>query len=216
MPPSTLQFYYSPGACSFAAQVALTKTGIDYATVAVPVRERANLRPEYLAVNPRGRIPALVVDGRLLTETTAIIGYLDERFPEAALLPRAGLWERAKAAEWLSYFSSTVHPLYRAYWKPDWFTPDESAHKTLSAGADQRLVQLFAEIDAALATQSFLLGERATAVDYYAAVFARWGSVLSVPSEKHPRLWAWLQRVVALPEVQAAAAREGIDPLRRT
>jgi len=210
-----MQLYYSPGACSLAVTMALERTRAHYESIAVPLREGAQLKAEYLAVNPRARVPALVVDGQVLTEVVAILAYLDERYPQAGLLPRGDIWRRAKAWEWLMYLASTVHPLYRAYWKPSWFSDEEAVHAALSVGADKRLVQLFAELDAALADRPFLLGDAPTAVDYYALVFARWGSVLSVPTSKHPRLAAWQKRAVALPEVQRAAEREAIDPLRR-
>ena len=105
--------------------------------------------------------------------------------------------------------------MFRAYWRPAWYSEDEGLHAALTQGADRRLVQLYAELDAALCETSFLLGDAPTAVDYYALVFARWGSVLSVPTARHPRLAAWHSRVAALPEVQRVAGREAIDPLRR-
>ena len=210
-----MQLYYSPGACSLAVTIALERIQVPYESIAVPLREGAHLKPEYLAINPRARVPALAVDGQVLTETVAILAYLDERHPQAGLLPRGDIWNRAKAWEWLMYLASNVHPLYRAYWRPAWYSEEEAVHAALSAGADKRLVQLYAELDAALADRSFLLGDAPTAVDYYALVYARWGSVLSVPTARHPRLAAWQKRAVALPEVQRAAAREAIDPLRR-
>ena len=193
-----MQLYYSPGACSFAVHVALEKAKARFEAVPVPLREGAQLKPEYRAVNPRARVPALVVDGCVLTETVAILAYLDERYPQAALLPRGDAWQRARAFEWLSHFTSGLHPLFRAYWRPAWYSEDEGLHAALTQGADRRLVQLYAELDAALCETSFLLGDAPTAVDYYALVFARWGSVLSVPTARHPRLAAWHSRVAAL------------------
>lgn len=210
-----MQLHYSPGACSFAVHLALERTGAPFEAVAVPLREGANLTPEFLAINPRARVPALVVDGRVLTEVLAILIYLDERFPQARLLPRESPWARAKALEWLSHLGTALHPLYRALWRPRWYSEDTAVDAALQRGADARLVSLYAELDAALAETPFLLGDAPGAVDDYALVFARWGSVLSVPTARHPRLAAWHRRMAALPEVQRVAAREGIDPLLR-
>jgi glutathione S-transferase len=210
-----MQLFYSPGSCSLAAHLALEATGLGFEAVPVPLREGAHLKPEFRAVNPRARVPALVVDGRVLTETLAILLYLDERCPRAGLLPRQDAWLRARALEWMSHFTSGLHPLFRALWRPGWYCEDAGPHAALSQGADRRLVQLYAELDAALCDTPFFLGAEASAVDYYALVFARWGSVLSVPTARHPRLAAWHSRVAALPQVQRVAEREGIDPLRR-
>ncbi|WP_290884567.1 glutathione S-transferase N-terminal domain-containing protein [Arenimonas sp.] len=84
---SELTFFYSPGACSLAVHAALEHAGADFEAVKVDLRQKHPLAPDYLRLNPQGRVPTLVVDGTALTEAVAIADYLDRRFPLAGLLP---------------------------------------------------------------------------------------------------------------------------------
>ena len=105
--------FYSPGACSLAVHAALEHAGAAYEAVNVDLRQKLQLAPEYLRLNPQGRVPTLVVEGRPLTETVAIADFLDRRFPEAGLLPH-GDFDRALALAAIQRLSSDIHPLYRA------------------------------------------------------------------------------------------------------
>ena len=82
-----LKLFYSPGACSLVPHVALEEAGAQFDAVAVPIAEGAHHQADYLAINPRGLIPALECDGRIVTENVAILALIARRFPEAALVP---------------------------------------------------------------------------------------------------------------------------------
>jgi len=107
-----LKLYYSPGACSLASHIALIETGAPFELSRVPVADKSNKRPEYLAVNPRGYIPALEADAWTMTENAAIMIYLARRYPEARLLPDDDNEVLARALEWLVWQSSTAHPAF--------------------------------------------------------------------------------------------------------
>jgi glutathione S-transferase len=105
-----LTLYFAPGSSSMAVQIALHEIGVPFE--ARPMSFKANdLRsPEYLALNPEGKVPALLVDGRPLFEVLAILFYLAKRFPDAKLLPRENIEAEAQALSWMSFAAATLHP----------------------------------------------------------------------------------------------------------
>ncbi len=205
-----LTLYYSPGACSLAPHAALVATGAEHRLVLVNVRAGQQLAPDYAAVAPRQRVPALATPQGVLTEVIAILLFLDRLNPDARLLPD-GAYARGKAIEWLAWFASTVHPLYRAYWRSAWFADDERAHPALRETGKRRILDAMRELDLAVAGRTALVGERLGAVDDYAAVFARW-TFDTFPTEAAPlaALREYLARVGARPAFATALAREGI------
>ena len=108
-----LTLYFAPGSSSMAVHIALHEIGVP--SKAGRCRSRGNdLRaPDYLALNPEGKVPTLVIDGRPLTEVAAILYYLAKRFPDAGLLPRDDLEAEAQALSWMSFIASTLHPARR-------------------------------------------------------------------------------------------------------
>ncbi len=105
-----LTLYFAPGSSSMAVQIALHEIGVPFE--ARPMSFKANdLRsPEYLALNPEGKVPALLVDGRPLFEVLAILFYLAKRFPDAKLLPRENIEAEAQVLSWMSFAAATLHP----------------------------------------------------------------------------------------------------------
>jgi glutathione S-transferase len=105
-----LTLYFAPGSSSMAVHIALHEIGVPFE--ARPMSFKANdLRsPEYLALNPEGKVPALLVDGRPLFEVLAILFYLAKRFPDAKLLPRENIGAEAQALSWMSFAAATLHP----------------------------------------------------------------------------------------------------------
>ena len=105
-----LILYFSPGASSMAAHIALHEIGTAFEGKPMSFRQKDMRAPEYLALNPEGKVPALLVDGRPLTEVAAILFYLAKRFPDADLLPRDDIEAEAQAISWMSFIASTLHP----------------------------------------------------------------------------------------------------------
>jgi glutathione S-transferase len=104
-----LTLYFAPGSSSMAVHIALHEIGVPFE--ARPLSFKNDLRaPAFLALNPEGKVPVLLVDGRPLTEVAAILFYLAKRFPEAELLPRANPEAEAQAVSWMSFIASTLHP----------------------------------------------------------------------------------------------------------
>ena len=124
-----LTLYFAPGASSMAPHIALNEIGCPFEGVAVSFRRDQNKTPQFLALNPLGQVPVLVVDGRPLTEVAGILFYLAKAFPEARLLPEDAEGQ-GRVVAWMSFIAATVHPARRK----------GLAHaQTIYALADQRL-----------------------------------------------------------------------------
>jgi glutathione S-transferase len=206
-----LRFFYSPGACSLVPHVALEEAGAEFEAVRKTIAEKEHRRPDYLAINPRGLIPAMVLEGHAVTENIAVLAYIGHCWPQARQLPLDELPALARVFELLSYFATTVHyggfgPIYRA-------RAAGIERPEAEMGADrERLRGLFAEIDALLAPGPWLLGERYSLADPYPLVFRRWARRLELDVSPH-RHWAvHTTRMIERPAVRRALAREGLDP----
>ena len=108
-----LTLYLSPGSSSMAVHIALHEIGAPFESRPVSFARREQHAPDYLAINPEGKVPTLLIDGRPLTEVAAILYYLAKRFPEAGLWPAGGLEAEAQAMSWMSFIAATIHPARR-------------------------------------------------------------------------------------------------------
>lgn len=108
-----LTLYYAPGSSSFAPHIALHEIGAPFEARRLSIPDKETRTPDYLALNPAGKVPTLLIDGRVLTEVAAILFYLAKRFPEAGLLPADDDIERqAQVISWMSYVASGLHPVW--------------------------------------------------------------------------------------------------------
>jgi len=105
-----LTLYYAPGSSSMAAHIALHEVGAEFEGQPLSFHKKELKTPEFLAINPEGRVPTLLIDGRRLTEVAAILFYLARRFPEARLLPEGDIEAESQVVSWMSFLASTVHP----------------------------------------------------------------------------------------------------------
>jgi len=206
-----LRLFYSPGAVSLVSHIALEETGADFEAVRVVIAEGAHHAPDYLRVNPRGLVPAIEVDGRVVAETPAILMFIGRRFPESGLLPLEDPFGLARVHELLSFFASSVHPgfarLFRAArsaWGP--------ALPAAMVEEDRAILQVFfGDIEALLSRGDWLLGDRYTVADGYPFIFLRWARRQKFDTARHPRWTAHARRMTDRPAVRRAIAREGLD-----
>lgn len=212
---SDYRLYYSPGACSLAPHIALEELGIAYEAMPVPVAQGANQKPDYLAINPRGRVPALVirdVDGeRVLTEVPALLVYLAGLKPEARLLPASGE-PLARAVEWMSWLTSSVHAhAFAQVFRPARFVSDENLHAPLKARGLELLDLAYRDIEQRLQGRDWALGADYSLVDAYLLVFYRWGYRVGVDMRaRYPGYTRLVEAVVARPAVRRALQQEQI------
>jgi glutathione S-transferase len=105
-----LTLYFVPGSSSIAIHIALQEIGVPFEARPISFARKEQRTPDFLALNPEGKVPTLLIDGRPLTEVAAILFYLAKRFPDAALLPRDDIEADAQAISWMSFIASTLHP----------------------------------------------------------------------------------------------------------
>lgn len=108
-----LTLYFSPGASSMAPHIALHEIGTPFESRPISLAKKENREPAFLAINPEGKVPTLLIDGRPMTEVAAILFYLAKRFPEANLLPQGDIEAEAQVISWMSFIASTIHPARR-------------------------------------------------------------------------------------------------------
>src|SRR5450631_4885355 len=107
-----LTLYFAPGASSMAVHIALHEIGAPFEGRPISLAKRAQQAPAFLAINPEGKVPTLLIDGRPLTEVAGILYFLAQRFPQAGLLPQ-DVEAQAQAISWMSFIASTLHPARR-------------------------------------------------------------------------------------------------------
>ena len=209
-----IKLYYGPGACSFVPHVGIeaikAATGEEIETQTVKLHKGEQHAPEYLALNPMGQVPLLVVDGQPLNQIVAICDYLDRRFPQAGLLPSED-WQRAQAMSLFAWMNNTVHPTFTHIFRTAKFAVSEAAQADVRNTAVATFRECLERIQT-LARQAgpFLLGDRLSFVDAYALTFLRWGGLGGIDPASLPDYQAYVVRVAAQPPVAAAMAREGI------
>jgi glutathione S-transferase len=201
--------YYSPGACSLASHIVLEEIGKPFDTVEVNVRRGDQLKPEYLAINPRGRVPTLKIGAFTLTECPAILSYLDRLHPDAALMPEDPALE-ARGLSLMSWLASSVHIDFAQVFRPARYTDDEAAHPGVIASGKAAVQHHYDEIEELLAESPYALGRKYSVLDPYLLVFYRWGYRLQLDMTRWPRYDAHARRVAERPASQRVFAREGI------
>lgn len=206
-----LTLYYSPGACSLAAHIILEEIGQPFTTQPVLIHEGQTQAPEFLALNPHGRVPVLEADGRVITESVAILTYLGLRFPASGVLPLHDLRLTARALELLTFFASSVHIAVAQIWRSHRFAADEAAYPAVQASGLANVRAFFAEIEALAAAGDWVLGDHFSIADPYLLVFYRWGRMLGLDMAAFDAWTAHTRRMLARPAVRRALAREGIE-----
>jgi glutathione S-transferase len=206
----SLKLYFAPGASSLAPLVALEEAGATYDGERLLLADSQQRHPDFLAINPRGRVPVLVADGQVITENVAILTAIAQRFPTSNLLPFETPSLLARSYELIGWFGSGVHVAFAEVFRPERFTDDEAAKAALKTGGRRNVLLAFEEIEAILrdAPGGWLVGDRFTAVDPYALVFWRWAGRLNIQTEDYPAFTAHASRLLQRPSVQRAIARE--------
>lgn len=208
----TIALYYSPGACSFAPHVVLREIGFPFELCKFSTADRANYSPEYLAVNPKGRIPALLIDGFVLTENPAILAYLGRKYEAAGLYPCDASEDEARCLELLAWSSNTVHVAYAQILRPERFVPSEQAYPPVQASGRGNFQRCLAKIDAHLNRSHFAVGARFTVVDPFWLVFFRWGVRQGYDVKKlYPAYCRYVDKICERPAISRALEVEGIS-----
>ena len=204
-----LRLYYATGTCALATHIALEEAGASYEAVAVDFRAQAQRSAEYLAVNPKGRVPALVTDSGTLTETPALLCYVAQRFPQAGLAPLADPFLLAQVQEFNSYLCATVHVAHAHGRRGARWADDPAAIDAMQRKVPATMTECFALIENKLLKGPWVMGERYTICDPYLFTLGSWIEGDGVDTGKMPRVMAHRRQMLARPAVQKAVAAEG-------
>src|SRR3954470_24451944 len=151
-----LTLYFSPGACSMASHIALEESGAPYEEKPTLLPKGEHKKPEYLRINPRGKVPALAVDGQVIVENTAILTYVARRFPEKKLLPEDPV-EQANTISTMTWLSNSVHPPYTHYLRPERFVEGEAAQAAVKEKGLKAFFEALGEVDALLQGKQWIM-----------------------------------------------------------
>ncbi|MFA7505580.1 MAG: glutathione S-transferase family protein [Burkholderiaceae bacterium] len=209
-----IELYFAPGACSFVPHVGLEivrqKTGEDFEPKLIKLHKGEHQTPEYLAINPHGQVPVVTVDGKPLTQILAIIDHLDQRFPQAGLLP-TDPWERAQALSTLAWFNNTVHPTFTHVFMPHKFSDDKDVQQNIRGHAVEAYRGLLERLQEQIAAGGPIWNRpAATPTDAYAFTLLRWAGYAGIDSASLPGLKAYVESRMGLEPIAAALARERI------
>ena len=203
--------YYSPGTASMVVHLALLEIGVPHELRLVDVEAGAQRDPAYLKLNPRGVVPTLLIDGRPLSESAALLLMLAERHPEAGLAPAPGSPERDTWLQWIVYLSNTLMSTYRF-----WFYPAElgaAEHTAEVRAALQRKIEgVWDLLDAQLAANGpYLLGREFSGADLLLAMLMRWSRNMPRPATEWPALKRLADLMRARPSWQKLYEIEGLS-----
>lgn len=198
-----MKLYFYPGACSLAAHIVLREAGFPFDLEQVDLATKKTASGEdFLAVNPKGYVPALTLDdGQVLTEDQVILQYLADRKPESGLAPAAGTMDRYRLMEWLAFIATEVHKGFGPFWNP-------AIPESVKDAARERLAVRFGYLDEKLAGGSFLTGDRYTVADAYLFTILGWADFHKIDLSPWKNLVEYKGRVFARPAVQEAMRAE--------
>lgn len=201
---SELTLYLAPGTCAMAVRIALVEANAPHRVARLDFAAGEQRSPEYLAINPKGRVPALVTERGVLTETPALLLYVAQRFPQADLAPLDDPFLLARMQEVNSFLASTVHVSHAHGRRPARWADDEQAMAAMQAKMPQNMRDGFDQIERHYLAGPWVLGERFSLADIYLFVVASWLAGDGVPIDEFPKVAAHTRRMLARPAVQQA------------
>jgi glutathione S-transferase len=202
-----LKLYYAPGTCALASHIALEEAGAAYAAERVDFKNSRQTSPEYLAINPKGRVPALVTDRGVLTETPAILAFIAQSAPSAKLMPEDA-FAFAQAQSFNTYLCSTVHVAHAHKGRGYRWATDETSFADMKRKVPETMAASFALIERDMLKGPWVMGEQYTACDAYLFTLTGWLEGDSVDIAKLPKVAAHRKRMSERPAVQKVLADE--------
>ena len=207
-----LQLFYWPGTCATAAHIALQEAGANYEGVRVDLTTGAHKSADYLAINPKSRVPALRTDRGVITENTAILTYIAQTHPAAMLAP-VDPYDLAQMQSFNSFLASTVHVAFAMQYRAERWADDPVAQVGMKAKAPSGSRQHFELIEARFADgRPWVLGDRYSLADSYLAVFSSWLKARAYAEDRDfPKVSDHRTRTLGRPAARKVLADEGLD-----
>lgn len=206
-----LHLFGSPGACSGVTMTALEETGALFTTEVIRLMKQQHMTADYLANNPLGKVPCLIVDGKPMRENVAILLWLNEVFPKAKLLPPAtDTFQKVGQTADLCFCSSTLHPIVTRIALPMMFGSPE-AIPSIRASAETMMRRFFAVVEERLTGQRYWYGKDWSVMDAYLGWIYRRITCLGFDAREFSHFAAMIDRQASRPSAMRAAAREAIQ-----
>jgi glutathione S-transferase len=204
---TSVTLYFSPNACSLAPHIALEEAGATIDSKPLALKKGDQRQPAFLALNPKGKVPLLVVNGETLTENVAILPYIADLYPAANLLPVKTPMERAQALSKLAFLASGVHTVIGRFFGPQRVSDMPGSEASVLKLAAEQTAAAFKIIDGWLAGREWVL-DSFSVIDAYLFVFMHWAKALKLDLSDSPNYAAHYDRVIARPAVKRVLERE--------
>lgn len=201
-----MKLFYKPGACSLASHITLRESGLDFSLSGVDLaKKQLENGDDFLKVNPKGQVPALLLDDNtLLTEGVAIMQYIADTKADRQLLAPTGSIARYRTLEWLNYVATELHKGFTPLFRPD--TPDD--YKPVARAQLEKKLQY---VNESLQNGEWISGPRFTIADAYLFTVLRWARAVKLEMSALKNIEAYMARVASRPAVVAALAAEGLN-----
>jgi glutathione S-transferase len=203
-----LKFYFAPGTCALASRIALEEAGAPYEPVRVDFARTQQRSPEYLKVNPKGRVPALVTDRGILTENPAILAYIAQTYPLANLAPLDDPFQFARVQSFNSYLCATVHVAHAHRMRAYRWADDAAAIEAMQRKVPQSVGECFELIENEMLKGPWVMGDKFTICDPYLFTLSGWLKGDNVDIGRFPKVHAHRLLMLERPAVQKALVDE--------
>ncbi len=203
-----IKLFYASDTCSLASHIALEDAGADYSTARISFASDEQRKPEYLAINPKGRAPALVTDKGVLTETPAILAFIAQSFPQARLAPLEDRFRFAQVQAFNSYLCSTLHVAHAHRMRGNRWADDPAAIAAMQRKVPESVASCYQLIEEKMLGGPWVMGETYTICDPYLFTMAQWLEQDGVDPSRFPKVIDHRRRMSERPTVQKAIADE--------
>jgi glutathione S-transferase len=203
-----LTLYYAPSTCALASHLSLEHAGANFNVTRIDFAKAEQRSPEYLKINQKGRVPSLITDHGVLTETPAILQYIAQLHPQSKLAPLDNLYQHAQMNAFNSYLCSTVHVAHAHRVRGERWADDPAAWESMKRKVPETVGNAFALIENEYLRGPWVLGEQFSASDYYLLTVARWLEGDGADLSRIPRVMDHRARMLALPLVKKVINEE--------
>jgi glutathione S-transferase len=203
-----LNLYYAPDTCSLASHIALEEAGAQYVLSRVSIAQNEQRSPDYLAINPKGRVPAMVTRRGVLTETPAMLVFIAQSFPQAGLAPLDDAFAFAEVQAFNSYLCSTLHVAHAHRMRGQRWADDEAAIAAMQRKVPDSVGACYELIERHMLRGPWVMGEAHTICDPYLFTIAQWMEGDGVDPARFPRVADHRRRMSERPAVRKAIAQE--------
>jgi len=205
-----IKFFYAPHTCALASHIALVDADASYESVRLDFRKEEQRKPEYLSVNPKGRVPSLVTERGALTETPAILAFIAQSFPAAKLAPLEDAFGFAKVQAFNSYLCSTVHVAHAHRMRGYRWADDPAAIAAMQKKVPASVSECFGLIEHEMLEGPFVMGKGYTICDPYLFTLSQWLDGDGIDIARFPKVHAHRRLMAERPQVKKALEEEGV------